>query len=139
METLATVKKEQNVLIVQQAFENFLKGNIQGILDVCTDDITWGAYFDPAVPFSKTYHGKNGVSEFFATLGANTDYKRFDTQEFYADGDTVLVKGFHEAVVKTTGKSFAHDFMMQFKLRDGKLAYFFSFINILDEVKAFAK
>jgi uncharacterized protein len=139
METLATVKKEQNSLTVQQAFDNFLKGNVQGILDVCTDDITWGSYLDPAVPFSKTYQGKKGVGEFFATLAATSDYKTFDTQDFYADGDAVLVKGYQEAVVKTTGKTFAHDFLMQFKLRDGKIAYFFSFIDMNDEVKAFTK
>jgi uncharacterized protein len=139
METLATVKTEQNISIVQNAFDNFLKGNVQGIQDVCTDDITWGSYFDPAIPFSKTYHGKSGVGEFFATLAATSDYKKFELQEYYADGDAVLVRGYQEAVVRTTGKTFGHDFLMQFKLRDGKVFYFFSFIDILDEVKAFTK
>jgi ketosteroid isomerase-like protein len=139
METLVSVKKEQNVLTVQQAFIDFLKGNVQGILDVCTEDVTWGSYSDPAVPFSKTYAGKKGVGEFFATLAATSDYKTFATRDFYADGDTVLVKGYQEAVVKGTGKTFAHDFLMQFKLRDGKIFYFFSFIDINDEVKAFTK
>jgi uncharacterized protein len=137
METLATVKNEQNILTVQKAFQNFLTGNAQGIMDACTDDVTWGSYFDPAVPFSKTYQGKKGVGEFFATLAATADYKKFDTNEFYADADTVLVKGYQEAVVRTTGKKFGHDFLMQFKLRDGKITYFFSFVNMLDEVKAF--
>ena len=137
METLATVKKEQNVLTVQQAFDDFLKGNVQGIADACTDDITWGSYFDPLVPFSKTYKGKTGVGEFFATLGGSAEYKRFDTNDFYADGDSVLVKGYQEAVVRSTGKTFSHDFLMHFKLRDGKICYFFSYIDILDEVKAF--
>ena len=40
METLATVKKEQNIAIVQNAFTDFLKGNISGILDACTNDVT---------------------------------------------------------------------------------------------------
>jgi ketosteroid isomerase-like protein len=73
METLATVKNEQNVLIVKEAYQDFMTGNIQGIMDACTDDITWGSYFDPAVPFSKTYHGKSGVGEFFATLGGSSE------------------------------------------------------------------
>lgn len=137
METLATVKTEKNVSIVQAAFADFMKGNVQGIIDVCTNDITWGSYSDPAVPFSKTYHGKNGVGEFFATLAASADYKKFEPHEYYADKDAVLVRGFQEAVVRATGKTFAHDFLMQFKLREGKVFYFFSFIDILDEVKAF--
>ena len=139
METLATVKKEQNVTIVQNAFQNFLTGNIAGILDACTDDVAWGAYSHPAVPYSKTYHGKSGVGEFFATLAGNTDYKRFEPREFFAEGDAVLVRGYHEAVVKATGKTFGHDFLMHFRLTNGKVSYYFAFVDINDQANAFTK
>ena len=139
METLATVKNEQNLLVIQNAFENFLKGNIAGITDACTDDIVWSAYHHPVVPYSGEYHGKKGVGDFFATLASTTDYTAFETKEFYADGDTVLVKAYHEAIVKATGKKFGHDFLMQFKLRNGKVAYYFAFIDINDQANAFTK
>jgi len=139
METLASVKKEQNISIVQNAFDNFLKGNIAAILDECTDDIEWGSYNNPAVPFGKTYHGKEGTAEFFSTLAAAADYTIFEPGDYYADKDSVLVRGYQEATVKATGKSFSHEFLMHFKLRERKISYFFAFVDSRDEAEAFKK
>ena len=139
METLISVKKEQSISIIENAFENFLKGNIAGILDNCTDDIEWGSYSNTVVPFGKTYHGKKGAAEFFSTLGGMLDYKIFDPQDYYADKDSVLVRGRHEATVKATGKNFSHEFLMHFKLRDGKVFSFFAFVDTRDEALAFSK
>jgi ketosteroid isomerase-like protein len=137
METLATVKTEANIAVVQNAFENFLKGNIPGILDACTDDITWSSYHNSTVPYAQTYHGKQGAGQFFATLASNVDYTSFQPKEFFADKDRVFVNGYHEAKVKSTGKSFGHDFLMEFRLRDGKVSYFFAGVDTRDQAEAF--
>ena len=137
MQTLATVKKEENILVVQNAFQDFQNGNIKGIQDACSNDITWGAYSDPAVPYSKTYHGKKGVAEFFAALSDAIDMKRFEPREFYADGDAVFVRGYHEGLVKSTGKTFGHEYLMHFRMKEGKVVNYFAFVDIHDQVKAF--
>jgi ketosteroid isomerase-like protein len=139
METLATVKKEQNISIVQNAFANFLNGNIPGILDASTDDITWSSYDNPAVPYAKTYHGKKGAAEFFASLGGSVDYTEFQPREYFADADKVFVKGYHKATVKSTGKTYGHDFLMEFSFRDGKVSSFFAYVDTRDQAAAFAK
>ena len=79
------------------------------------------------------------MGEFFSTLSTTADYKRFEPREFYADGDTVLVRGYHEAVVRSTGKKFGHDFLMHFKMKDGKVFDYFAFIDINDQAQAFTK
>jgi ketosteroid isomerase-like protein len=139
MDTLATVKKEQNILTVQNAFAEFLNGNIAGILEACTDDIEWGTHENPAVPFAKLYHGKNGAAEFFSTLGGSVDYISFKPSSYFADRDMVFVKGYHEATVKSTGKSFGHEFLMEFTLLDGKISSFFAWVDTLDQSIAFSK
>jgi ketosteroid isomerase-like protein len=138
METLLNAKKEQNISIVQKAFQNFQQGNIADILSESTEDIEWGSYKNSVVPFGKTYHGKKGAGEFFATLAATTEYKTFEPREFYADKDSVLVRGYHEAIVKSTGKNFGHEFLMHFKLREGKVYSFFAFVDSRDEAEAFS-
>lgn len=50
MET-ATLTKN-NVQIIQQAFDDFGKGTIQGILDVCTNDVVWSSAENPNVPIA---------------------------------------------------------------------------------------
>jgi uncharacterized protein len=138
METLAPVKTDQNISVIQQAFTDFLNGNIPAIIDVCTDDIVWTTFETPEVPYARTYNGKQGVGLFFSTLAANVDYTQFEPREFYADGDKIFVKGYHAATVKSTGKSYGQEFLMEFNMRDAKVAYFRTWLNINDQIKAFS-
>src|SRR4030095_8882653 len=116
METLATVKNDQNISLVQQAYAEFAKGNVQGILDKCTDDIVWGSFDNPSVPYAGIYHGKKGTGDFFATIANTIDYLEFQPKEFFAANDHVFVKGYHKGKVKSTSKVFSHDFLMDFQL-----------------------
>lgn len=136
METLTDVKKD-NIIIVKNAFADFLKGDIAGVVEACTDDVQWGSYDNPSVPYASSYQGKKGVTEFFSNLGGSVDYDKFDTNEFYSDKDMVFVVGRHEGKVKQTGKRFGHDFLMQFRLRDGKVCNFFAWVDSRDQAQAF--
>ena len=128
---------EQNLAIIQNAFQNFATGNITAIVDICAHDISWGAFHHPAVPFSKTYNGKAGVGEFFTTLAGSIEYEVFEPRELFADNDSVLVRGYHQAVVRNTGKKFGHDFLMHFRLKDGLVSNYFAFTDIADQAQAF--
>jgi ketosteroid isomerase-like protein len=83
------------------------------------------------------YNGKVGVGRFFSALADNVSYKLFDPREYFADGNNVFVKGRHEGTAKSTGKSFAHDFMMQFTLTGGKVCYYFVWVDTYDQAKAY--
>jgi hypothetical protein len=130
-------EKEQNISAIKTAFADFLKGNIQGILDTCTDDVEWGTHDNPIVPYGKTYKGKAGVADFFKTLSDTINYSRFEPREYYADADRVFVRGYHEATVKSTGKKFGHDFLMEFHIKGGKMNYFFAYVDTGDQAQAF--
>lgn len=137
METVTSLKKE-NISIVQNAFDQFLKGNIPGVLDSCTEDVKWGAHENPGVPYAQTYSGKKGVADFFATLADKIDYTAFQPKEFFSDANRVFVKGYHQATVKSTGKTFGHDFLMEFGMRDGKFSSFFAWVDSREQANAFS-
>ncbi|HLG40038.1 MAG TPA: nuclear transport factor 2 family protein [Chitinophagaceae bacterium] len=137
METLATVKTEQNISIVQNAYADFAKGNFKAVADACTDDVIWGTFENKDVPYGGLYHGKKGVVDFFTTLAGNIDYLEFEPKQFFADKDRVFVKGYHKGKVKSTGKTFGHDFLMEFQLRDGKACSFFAYVDTRDQTAAF--
>jgi len=139
METLTSIRAEQNISVVQKGFADFLSGNINGILDASAEDVTWGSYENPVVPYAGSFFGKKGVADFFSTLGSAVDYKAFEPKDFYTDKDVVFVKGYHEAVVKSTGKTFGHDFLMEFTIRDGLISRFFAFVDSKDQADAFTK
>jgi uncharacterized protein len=135
METLT--KTKSNVQLVQQAFADFGSGNIQGILDACTDDIVWSGPDNPGVPFAGTFKGKDGVMNFFSTLAENVDYAAFEPKEFFSEKNTVVVLGHHTGTVKKTGKTYDHDWCMVFRMQDEKLRDYYAFVDTLDQAEAF--
>ena len=135
METFTQTKN--NVEVIQHAFEDFGKGNIQGILDACTDDVVWTASENPGVPITGTFNGKDEVRKFFMTLAENVDYIAFEPKEFFSDKNAVVVVGHHTGTVKTTGKTYDHDWCMIFKLRDGKVYNYNAFLDTRDQAEAF--
>jgi len=136
METLTTTA---NIETVQQAFGNFAQGNISGILDVCTDDITWSSWKNATVPFAKTYTGKAGAANFFTDLNNEVTYTTFEPRNFYDCSDRVFVKVFHSAIVKSTGKIFEHEALMEFVFRGDKVCSFFAYVDSYDEAIAYSR
>ncbi len=135
METLTQPKN--NVQIIQQAYADFGSGNIQGILDVCTDDIIWTGAENPNVPIAGTFKGKDGVMKFFTTLAESIDYSSFEPKEFFIDKDVVIVLGHHTGKAKKTGKSFDHDWCMIFRLRGEKVYHYYAFLDTRDQAESF--
>jgi uncharacterized protein len=137
METLTAT--QTNIEKAQQGFANFGSGNIQGILDDCSNDVVWGTWDNPGLPYAKTFHGKAGVGEFFQSLATTLDYTAFEPKEFYEAGNKVFVKVYQAAIVKATGKSYAHDCLMEFTFRNGMITNLFAYVDIADQVRAFIK
>jgi hypothetical protein len=136
METLTT---SANIETVQHSFADFAQGNVAGILDVCTDDISWSSWETPAVPYAKTYTGKDAAATFFSDLDRELTFTAFDPRHFYDCGDRVFAKVYQSAIVKSTGKTFAHEALMEFVFRGEKVCSFFAYVDSQDEVLAYTK
>lgn len=137
MDTTTQTQTKNNVQIIQNAFADFGAGNIQGILDVCTDDVVWSSPENPDVPIAGTFKGKEEVMNFFSHVAENVDYSNFEAKEFFSDKDAVVVLGHHTGKVKKTGKTFDHDWCMVFKLRDGKVYSYNIFVDTRDQAESF--
>jgi ketosteroid isomerase-like protein len=135
METTTAIKT--NLQVIQQAFDDFAQGNISGIIDVCTDDVVWESYENPDVPYAGAFHGKEGVKDFFSKLAGAVNYSFFEPKEFIGEGDSIIALGHQTGTVKATGKTFDHDWSFSFKMQNGKLKHFFSFVDSRDQSQAF--
>lgn len=135
MET--TVSTSKNVQIIQEAFENFAKGNIQPIIDNCADDVAWGSFKVPGATFSGQFYGKEGVEEFFKELKDSIEFTVFEPTGFISEGDHVIVLGHQAGYVKSTGKNFESDWCFHYQLKDGKLQRYFAFLNTYDVYRNF--
>ena len=133
-----TSTKEQMISLVKSGFDDFLKGNIPALMDKFTDDIDWGIYTNPDIPFAKGYKGKAATAQFFKDLDNSVNFNVFSPGKFYADEDMVFVKTHEVATVKSTGKSYDHEVLMTFKIRDGKICEFFAYGDTAAQSRAFA-
>src|SRR5258708_40049560 len=123
------MSEQENVAIVHQAYSNFTTGNISGLLDLCSDDITWQLPKMENVPFAGKRATRAGVGEFFALLDANEEALRFEPQEFVAQGDKVVSLGYYQWRVKSTGREFDSDFAHVFTIRNGKIVAFHEYTD----------
>ena len=130
-------QSQTNVQIIQQAFADFASGNIEGILNICTDDVLWTGLDNPMVPIAGTFNGRKELINFFTNLTDHVDYSYFEPKEFLSDKDAVIVLGHQTAKVKSTGKSFDHDWCMIFRLRDSKIYHYYIFVDTRDQAESF--
>jgi ketosteroid isomerase-like protein len=118
------MNEQENAATVQQAYHNFKTGNIQGLLDQMSDNLTWELPEIDGVPFAGKRKGRDGVKDFFATLARVQDVLEFEPLESLAQGDKVVSLGHYKWRVKDTGQEYASDFVHVFTVRDGKIIGF---------------
>jgi ketosteroid isomerase-like protein len=118
-----------NVQIVRDLYAAFGRGDLDGVLAACADDIHWRVHAPSVVPFGGRYYGKDGVTTFFDRLLTAMNVTKFEPQTFLEGGDTVVVLGRHEGVAVPTGRTFADEWVQVFVLRDGKVVTFSEFLE----------
>lgn len=122
---------DQNTAIVQKAYEAFKRGEINGILELLSDDVSWEPIIGagPHVPHAGKRQGKAAVRQFFETLGNTFVFERFEPREFVAQGDVVVALGHYQGRPKTTGRAIETDWAMVFRIKDGRITEFREFTD----------
>jgi ketosteroid isomerase-like protein len=133
------MSERENVVIVHQAYNNFKTGNIQGLLDLLSDDVTWQLPEMENVPFGGERTTPAGVGEFFALVGANQEALRFEPREIVAQGDKVVSLGYYQWRLKATGREFDGEFAHVFTIRDGEIVAFHEYTDTAACANAYAK
>ncbi len=118
-----------NKEIVQKAYECFGTGDIPGLLELYSDDVTWTTPVVDNVSYSGARQGKEAVAEFFQLLGETDEFSHFAPTEFIAEGDRVVVLGDFTVTIKATGKTYSTDWVHICTVKDGKITSFLEFFD----------
>ena len=116
------MSEKDNMKIVQKMYADFGEGDIASVLNAMIPDVVWK---QPAVgpePFAGTIRGREQLGEWFAQMDAVSEVEAFEPQEFFAQGDKVVVLGHYRYRSKSTGKPWESDWAHVWTFRDGKLA-----------------
>ena len=116
--------EDQNVAVVQRAYDAFGRGDIKGLLALLDENIPWDTPGPADLPTAGNRRGHGAVADFFQTIGTVVDILRFEPQTFVAQGDLVVVLGRETSRVKATGNSVEFEWVHVFTVRDGKVVAF---------------
>jgi len=113
---------ERNKQLVMQGYQMFAKKDIQGILNMCTDEVEWRSRELEYIPYSGTFRGKVALAEFFTKLAQSVELHLFRPDIFVAEGNKVVVSGTTKGVVRASGTAYSDNWVHIFTVNDGKLA-----------------
>jgi uncharacterized protein len=89
---------QENVEIARRGYEAFNCGDMASVYASLDSEIVWEEW--SAAPDATTYHGHDGVREFFAKLWESFDLLRFEPLEFIEAGAQLVVP----TVVRVRGR-----------------------------------
>jgi ketosteroid isomerase-like protein len=112
-----------NIVLVQNLYADFQRGDIDSILAMATPDVSIGLDGRPTdAPILGHHKGHDGMRDFFRILAETHDITSFTPREFYSDADKVFVVGSYTWVMKPSGVKGGSDWFHIWTIRDGKVA-----------------
>jgi hypothetical protein len=135
------MNEQENVQVVQKLFAAFGQANIPSALDIRAEDVDWQSPVRRSPPseisWAKPRHGRAEVAKFSTELSERMQIELTETLEFTAQGDRVVVEGRNRGSVRSTGRTYEHDWVMVFTVRGGKIVTHRHYYDTADILVAF--
>jgi ketosteroid isomerase-like protein len=131
------MSEQQNVQLVQQAYDAFSKADIKGVLKTLADNVDWFVPGSPEIiPFAGRRDGPQEVAEFFSALAAAQTAERFEPSDFIASEDKVVVLGIQRWRVNSTGVTYEDEWAHVFTIENGRITKFKEYHDTAAEAAA---
>ena len=131
------MSEEQNVLLVEKIYHAFVRGDLETVLGLFSEDIDWFVPGAEDIPYSGHYKTKEKVKWFFQILIQTTTVEKFEAREFFSKGNKVVVLGYECIRVNATGRVFENDWVQIWTIKEGKIVQFKEAMDTANMVKAF--
>jgi ketosteroid isomerase-like protein len=132
------MNEEENVEFVKQGFAAFEKGDIKTLLEGFTENVE---IRQPGpkeiIPFSGIYRGPEQAAQYFKTMVETQEFKQFEVRDFVAQANKVVVIGFEQIKIRSTGRSVNVDWVIVFTLRGDKIASMHIYEDTSEKIEAF--
>ena len=113
-----------NIDIIRNLYTHLTHGNLNGILNVCTEDSRWSIPGAPELPYAGVHVGKEAIRRFFHRMAEVLDIETFVPTRFLEDKDLVVAIGHYSGAARPTDRAFASTWVHCWWLRDGRVANF---------------
>jgi ketosteroid isomerase-like protein len=123
------MNEQQNVALVQQAYADYGRGDVDHLLACMAPQIDWEIPDVPGLSFTGKRQGCDQVREYFKQSNEELGIREFTPKEFIAQGSKVIVLGYGAWTAKNTGQDFESDWVHVFTIEDGRIAGFREFMD----------
>jgi ketosteroid isomerase-like protein len=130
------MQQNSNVDIVRSGYEAFGRGDLDALMTLFAEDISWVTPGPPELPTAGNRRGLQQVGEFFQTLDTHFEVQQFIPRDFIAEGNKVVVTGDEVARSRKTGRPINIAWCHVFDMRDGKVATFNEYFDTFAVVDA---
>lgn len=113
--------------LISSVYDAFKRGDIAYILDQVAPGAIWRQ--SSTLPWGGDYTGPEGAGEFFQKLNAAMETTLFEVHENIEHDDEVFSFGSYGGKSRKTGKVANAEWMFRWRVRDGKIVFWQSYID----------
>jgi ketosteroid isomerase-like protein len=112
---------------IESIYDAFSRGDISHIVGLVAPNAVWRQ--SKEVPWGGHYTGPNGAAEFFTKLDAAAQTTGFTPRESVEHGNEVYSFGTYQCTMKSTGKPATMDWMFRWRVENGQVTLFDSYVD----------
>lgn len=127
------MKAQENTKLAEQMYATISSGDVEGFLNLFSEDASWNSPDIENVPLETTFTGRDKIAEFLTKLDEYEELVKIEPKEFIAQGNKVVAIGELQVRSKVTDKKYNSGFVHIFEVKDGKAI---SFLEYLDNAAA---
>jgi steroid delta-isomerase-like uncharacterized protein len=135
------MNEQENVKVVQKMYAAFGQHDLPAVLNTLADDVEWQSpvtrSITEEISWAKLRHSREEVAIFFKELFEKVQPEQLETLELTVQADRVIVEGKNRGTVRSTGRTYEHDWVMVFTLHQGKIARLRHYYDTNDVMVAF--
>lgn len=110
----------------------------QALIDHLADDVVFKATIPEGTPISGERRGKDAVIEHFVNLGNILEFRPEQAQQYFGDGDRVVVLGTESVEIKQSGVTVPHsEYATVLDFREGLITRFLVIQDLTAVVDAY--
>lgn len=126
------------ISVVKALYAAFDRGDLKTVVSLVSKDVVWTQYGpSDLLPFAGVFHGPAGVAYFFKLVDENLEDVHAGQREYIVSGDRVIVPGWEDSVVRSTGGHYHVNNVHIFTVIDGRITTFEEYIDNADIAEAF--
>lgn len=123
------MNEQENTKIAEQIYETFNSGDIEGLLNLFSDDASWHSPQIENVPLETKFKGRDNLAAFLSGIDKYEEFLTIEPKEFIAQEDRVVILGDYLVRSKRTNNQYASGLAHIITVRNGKIVSFLEFFD----------